>query len=154
MEPRFNHQASMDCPEALHALTLFYHHPNLQKTVCQNISNCPLCPQLWTSACPAGQMAPQIAPILMWSNAHADFIGPWTVKFKNMKLWFNALTCLNPVTNLIKIIQFCGQKLLWRQVTSQRIIHSLIIPTLFKLFVTLFWISRSRFSVSPWLHWN
>ena len=34
-----------------------------------------------------------------------DLIGPWKIKVKNQTIVFNALTCVDPVTNLVKIIR-------------------------------------------------
>jgi hypothetical protein len=34
---------------------------------------------------------------------HIDFIGPWKVKVNKQVMTYNALTCIEPVTNLIEI---------------------------------------------------
>jgi hypothetical protein len=44
----------------------------------------------------------QIAP---WEEVAIDLIGPWTVKVNNQKVDFNALTCIDTASNLVKLIR-------------------------------------------------
>lgn len=50
-----------------------------------------------------------IAP---WGKVEVNMIGPWKIKIKNQSFTFNALTCINPVTNLIELIR------IWNKPTS------------------------------------
>ena len=75
------------------------------------ISSCPVWPQVHVSTKPHGHLAPCEAPIALWSEVHVDCIGPWTVMVNNVKLHFEALTCIDPVTNLVKISRFQGPKM-------------------------------------------
>ena len=59
---------------------------------------------------PHGHLAPHQAPIAPLSEVHADCIGPWTVTVNNVKLRFEALTCIDPITNLVEISRFPGPK--------------------------------------------
>ena len=34
-----------------------------------------------------------------------DLIGPWKIAVNNEDVYFNALTCIDPVTNLVEIIR-------------------------------------------------
>lgn len=34
-----------------------------------------------------------------------DLIGPWKVKINEQEIFFNALTCIDPVTNLVEMIR-------------------------------------------------
>ena len=43
--------------------------------------------------------------VVPWDEVAVDLIGPWKIKVKNRTFVFNALTCINPVTNLVKIIR-------------------------------------------------
>ena len=63
-----------------------------------------------TSYKPYGHLAPRTAPITPWSEVHVDCIGPWQILIPNTltPLKFYALTCIDPVTNLIEIIHFTG----------------------------------------------
>ena len=102
------HSTGMDRLEAL--IRRHFFHPNL-RNVCRDIvSKCLICPQVRTSSRSAGQLAPRQAPILPWSEVHIDFIGPWTVKVNKFKMEFDALTCIDPVTNLIEIVRLKGPK--------------------------------------------
>ena len=59
---------------------------------------------------PYGHLAPRTAPITPWSEVRVDCIGPWQIQIPNTPtpLKFYALTCIDPVTNLIEIICFTG----------------------------------------------
>ena len=73
------------------------------------ISNCPISPMVHTTYKPYGHLAPQNAPIIPWSEVHVDCIGPWKVSLPdNNTIKFYALTCIDPVTNLIEILCFHG----------------------------------------------
>jgi transposase InsO family protein len=102
------HSTGMDRLEAI--IRRHFFHPNLRDTVRTIVSNCPICPQVRTSARQAGQLAPRTAPILPWHEVHVDFIGPWNVEVNNQQMRFDALTCIDPVTNLIEIIRLRGAK--------------------------------------------
>lgn len=39
-----------------------------------------------------------------------DLIGPWKIKVNNQTFVFNALTCVNHVTNLVKIIRIQNKR--------------------------------------------
>ena len=40
-----------------------------------------------------------------WDEVAVDLIGPWKIKINGKMFVFNALTCVNPITNLVKIIR-------------------------------------------------
>lgn len=102
------HSTGMDRLE--HMIRRHFHHPNLRQTCRSVISSCTTCPQVRTSSVPSGQLAPRTAPIIPWSEVHIDFIGPWNVEVNKQKFCFDALTCIDPVTNLIEIIRLRGPK--------------------------------------------
>ena len=102
------HSTGMDRLEAL--IRRHFFHPNLRHVVRKVISNCKICPQVRVNSRPTGQLAPRNAPILPWYEVHVDFIGPWNVKVNEHDMCFNALTCIDPVTNLIEIIRLNGPK--------------------------------------------
>jgi hypothetical protein len=41
---------------------------------------------------------------------HIDSIGPWNIKLNGQQMQFNALTCIDPVTNLVEIFQYPNAK--------------------------------------------
>ena len=102
------HSTGMDKLEAL--VRRHFYHPDLRQACRHIISHCKVCPQVCTSARPAGQLAPRTAPLLPWSEVHVDFIGPWKVTVNKQDMTFDALTCIDPVTNLIEIVRLTGPK--------------------------------------------
>ena len=52
-----------------------------------------------------GLLPPREAPLTSWSEVMVDLIGPWKVEINNENVYFNALTCIDPVTNLVEIIR-------------------------------------------------
>ena len=60
------------------------------------------------------------ARLVPWDEVHVDCIGPWTITASDgAEYEFNALTCIDPVTNLVDIIRlngsnpkagYCGQR--------------------------------------------
>jgi transposase InsO family protein len=102
------HSLGMDRLEAV--IRRHFFHPNIRQVCRDIVSNCTICPQVRTTTRPAGQLAPRNAPILPWSEVHIDFIGPWKIKVNRQQMEFNALTCIDPVTNLTEIIRLVGRK--------------------------------------------
>ena len=103
------HSVGMDRLEAM--LKRYFWHPKLRDMVCRVISSCPICPQVGLSTKPHGHLAPCEAPLDPWSEVHVDCIGPWTVTINDDKLRFEALTCIDPITNLVEISRFQGPKM-------------------------------------------
>ena len=52
-----------------------------------------------------GYLPPREAPLTPWSEVMVDLIGPWKITMNNEDVFFNALTCIDPVTNLVEMIQ-------------------------------------------------
>ena len=52
-----------------------------------------------------GMLPPREAPLAPWSEVMIDLIGPWKIQINNEDVYFNALTCIDPVTNLVEIIR-------------------------------------------------
>ena len=101
------HAPVMDRLEAL--IKRAFHHPKICDACHSILSNCPISPMVHTTYKPYGHLAPCNAPILPWSEVHVDCIGPWKVSLPNNKtIQFYALTCIDPVTNLIEILRFHG----------------------------------------------
>ena len=102
------HSTSMDRLEQL--ICRHFHHPGIHATVQKVVSACPVCPQACLAAPQHGQLAPQDAPITPWSEGHIDYIGPWSVKVNGQELKFDALTMIEPVTNLLEVVRLQGPK--------------------------------------------
>jgi len=52
-----------------------------------------------------GLLPPREAPMMPWSEVMVDLIGPWKIQINDEAIYFNALTCIDPVTNLVEIIR-------------------------------------------------
>lgn len=52
-----------------------------------------------------GHLPPRHAQLVPWNEVAVDLIGPWKIMVNNVEVEFNALTCIDPVTNLVEIIR-------------------------------------------------
>ena len=102
------HSTGMDRLEQL--IRHHFHHPGICATVQKVVSACPVCPQVRLASPQHGQLAPRDAPITQWSKVHVDYIGPWFVKVNGQELKFDALTMIEPVTNLLEVVHLQGSK--------------------------------------------
>ena len=56
-----------------------------------------------------GKLPARTAMVVSWDEVCVDCVGPWTITTSNgREFQFNASTCIDPVTNLVKIIQLEG----------------------------------------------
>ena len=56
-----------------------------------------------------GKLQAKTARLVLWDEVHVDCIGPWTITASDRAEYkFNALTCIDPVTNLVDIIRLNG----------------------------------------------
>ena len=101
------HAPGMDRLEVL--LKCTFYHPMIHDACRSIISNCPISPMVHTTYKTYGHLAPGNATSIPWSEVHVDCIGPWKVSLPdNNTIQFYALTCIDPVTNLIEILHFHG----------------------------------------------
>ena len=80
-------------------------NPQLREACRHVVSNCTICPQVRVPGRQYGELAPREVLIAPWSEVHLDFIGPWKIPLNGQTLEFNALTMLDPVTNLLEIVR-------------------------------------------------
>ena len=57
-----------------------------------------------TCALPICQLPPRDALITPWFEVAVDLIGPWNVTISSRVFTFQALTCIDTVTNLAEVI--------------------------------------------------
>jgi hypothetical protein len=58
-----------------------------------------------------GKMPEHDAQLLLpWNEVAVDLIGPWTIGFDGHKLGFDALTCIDPVTDLVELTHSCAEE--------------------------------------------
>ena len=56
-----------------------------------------------------GLLPPRQAPFMLWSEVAVDLIGPWKIDLNGVEIEFKALTCIDPVTNLVEIMRVENQ---------------------------------------------
>ena len=52
-----------------------------------------------------GLLPPRHAAMMPWDSVAVDLVGPWKINVNNQDLEFNALTCIDPVTNLVEMVR-------------------------------------------------
>ena len=60
---------------------------------------------LWRIGPGYGLLPPQETLLAPWSEVMVDLIGPWKIEEINEDVYFSALTCIDPVTNVVEIIR-------------------------------------------------
>ena len=93
-----------------------FHHPRLATHVRETVARCHVCQTTKRGSRQYGELAPREANAIPWQEVHVDCIGPWKFSFRRQTVEFNALTSIDPVTNLIEINKVVGK-------TSAEIAH-------------------------------
>jgi len=52
-----------------------------------------------------GYLPPRNAQVIPWDEVAVDLVGPWKIEIQGREFVFNALTCIDPVTNLVELIR-------------------------------------------------
>ena len=79
-----------------------FHHPRLS-SLCMAY-RCPdNCSMHKNSGAGYGHLAPRHAELMPWHDVAVDLIGPWKITINGTDLVFQALTAMDPVTNLLEI---------------------------------------------------
>ena len=52
-----------------------------------------------------GQLTLKEAILIPFEKVHIDFMGPWSLEFQGKEIKISALTCIEPVTNLVELIR-------------------------------------------------
>ena len=81
-----------------------FHATNLKRR-CSKFK-CKVCQMNKSTGRGYGELPPRNALLAPWEEVHVDLIGPWAYQFPNKRvITFNALTCIDPVTNLVEVIR-------------------------------------------------
>jgi hypothetical protein len=80
-----------------------FHHPKLKAMVEQVRKDCQVCRQYKMQGPGYGELSARQVTMVPWEEVHIDLIGPWNVSINGMEVEFNALTCIDPVTNLVEL---------------------------------------------------
>jgi hypothetical protein len=82
----------------LHTLNMRYHHQYLRRTITN--FNCEACQLHKVGGRPYEHFGARDVNGNPWHEVCVDLIGPWTVQVHGRVYEFDALTSINPVTNL------------------------------------------------------
>jgi transposase InsO family protein len=82
-----------------------FHYPRLKAIVEQRVSNCDVCQRNKATGPGYGELPERDAQLLPWNEVAVDLIGPWRISINGQELEFNALTCIDPVTNLVELVR-------------------------------------------------
>jgi hypothetical protein len=80
-----------------------FHHPRLKAQTEQRVANCDACQRNEAIGPGCGELPERDAQLLPWNKVAVDLIGPWKISTNGQELEFNALTCVDPVTNLVEL---------------------------------------------------
>ncbi|CAB9531086.1 Inherit from COG: Retrotransposon protein [Seminavis robusta] len=83
--------------------THFYHR-GTRDEVRKQIEQCKACAKNKRARRAYGESAPRDATAMPWQEVHCDTIGPWTIELRQRTLTFNAMTMVDPCTNLLEIV--------------------------------------------------
>lgn len=79
------------------------YHPALKRQ-CEAFT-CGMCQQNKVSGAGYGDLPGRQAPLVPWNEVAIDLIGPWKIDVQGVEVEFKALTCIDPVTNLVELIR-------------------------------------------------
>ena len=100
---RLGHAGSTRLFETISAL--FYHGERLKDTVETTVRRCPICQDAKLPPRGVGELATREAILAPWEEVHVDCIGPWTLDFQGREVTIDALTCIDPVSNLVELLR-------------------------------------------------
>ena len=80
-----------------------YYHPSLRKKIDE--FQCGICEQHKLSGAGYGYLPEREARLAPWTEVAIDLIGPWKLELNGREYEFNALTCIDTVTNLVELIR-------------------------------------------------
>jgi transposase InsO family protein len=80
-----------------------FYVPHL-KTYCEEFK-CADCQHMKLMGAGYSKLPPRHAQMMPWNEVAVDLIGPWKIDIQGQEVEFLALTCIDPVTNLVEIIR-------------------------------------------------
>ena len=83
---------------------------NLCREIWKQLGACDVCAKMKKNSPKEGQLAPCKAQNDPWLEAHIDLIGSWELKSQGVSPKFEAMTIVDPVTNLIETAQVMSTK--------------------------------------------
>ena len=85
-------------------ISVLFYHKSLKNRIDTFIQSCDTCQQTKLPGIEYSQLLPRDALIAPWFEVAIDLIGPWQVTVGPQVLTFQALTCIDTVTNLAEVI--------------------------------------------------
>lgn len=80
-----------------------FYAPGLKKSI--KALRCEICQRNKTLNQQYGHLPERHATLMPWDAVAVDLIGPWTITVNGRDIEFNALTCIDPVTNLTELVR-------------------------------------------------
>ncbi len=84
------------------ALQLQFQHQDLHRLIDSYVCNA--CQGHKLDGQGYGLLPPQDVKECMFDDVCVDLIGPWTINVRGRVCVFNALTCIDPTTNLVELV--------------------------------------------------
>ena len=78
-----------------------FYSPGLKSKI--EAFNCEVCQKNKPANISYGHLPERNAVLIPWHSVSVDLIGPWKIKVNGIDVVFNALTCIDPVTNLAEL---------------------------------------------------
>ena len=78
-----------------------FYTPGLKRRV--EALRCEICQRNKSPNVQYGHLPERHADLVPWDSVAVDLIGPWKITVNGVELEFNALTCIDPVTNLTEL---------------------------------------------------
>ena len=81
-------------------ISTHFYHPQLQLQIAEIVGKCDTCQRAKLPGSGYGELPTKGALVAPWYEVAVDLIGPWKVKVGEQELVFQALTCIDTVSNL------------------------------------------------------
>ena len=82
---------------------VMFYHPSLKNRI--DTYNCKTCQKYKQQGRAHGHLPEREAILLLFEEVHIDLISPWKVTVSEQEIEVLALTCIEPVTNLVELIR-------------------------------------------------
>ncbi len=80
-------------------------HPFLKDRIERIVKSCDTCLRSKLPGAGYGLLPPREATLVPWYEVAVDLIGPWTISVHGVDIEFNALTCIDPVSNIVELVR-------------------------------------------------
>ena len=86
-------------------ISVHFFHSSLKRRIEAMIQSCDICQRTKLPGMGYGHLPPRETLVAPWFEVAVDLIGPWQVNIGTRILLFQALTCIDTVTNLAEVIR-------------------------------------------------